>query len=347
MLKTGKLPNELLQDIVLRHIRPRRQEVIVRPGVGEDCAVIDFGDAECVLSMDPITASATGAGALAVHVSCNDIASNGVAPLGIMLTLLLPEGTAAAEVENIMREAAEAAAALDVEIIGGHTEITPAVNTAVIVSTAVGKSVKKNGPRSRKPMPGDVILLTKRVGLEGTGIIAGDREAELSEILTASELAEAKGMLAEASVVKEGVIAGAIGFAAMHDVTEGGVLGALWEVCNLAGLGAVVHEDNIPVAEITKRICDYFQLDVLRLISSGAMLIVAETGNAEDILAALSQAGVEASRIGELRGRNEGVVLVKRDGARMPVEAPGSDELYKLISSQGARRGCLPEMGKC
>jgi NAD-dependent DNA ligase len=108
MLKIGKLDNKLLEDIVFRNIRHRRPEVLTRPGVGEDCAVIDFGSYECVVSTDPITAASAQAGSLAIHVSCNDIASNGIAPIGVMLAVLLPEGTDEEEVRGIMREAAEA-----------------------------------------------------------------------------------------------------------------------------------------------------------------------------------------------------------------------------------------------
>ena len=93
MLKTGKLDSRLLERIIFNNIKFRRDEVITRPGIGEDCAVIDYGDYECVMSTDPITAAIEDIGRLSVHISCNDIASNGVEPVGIMLAVLLPEGT--------------------------------------------------------------------------------------------------------------------------------------------------------------------------------------------------------------------------------------------------------------
>ena len=135
MLETGKLDSELLKQIVFNKIKYRSEDVKVRPGIGEDCAVMDFGDYECIMSTDPITAAVSDIGRLAIHITCNDIASNGVQPLGIMLAVMLPEGTTAADVEHIMGQAAETAAQLKVEIIGGHTEVTPAVKQPVIVST--------------------------------------------------------------------------------------------------------------------------------------------------------------------------------------------------------------------
>ena len=139
MLKVGKLDSELLKKIVFDKITFRRDEVITRPGIGEDCAVIDYGDYECVLSTDPITASIEDIGRLAVHISCNDIASNGVEPVGLLLAVLLPEGTTEEQIENMMDQAGKASEELGVEIVGGHTEITRAVNQPVMISTAIGR----------------------------------------------------------------------------------------------------------------------------------------------------------------------------------------------------------------
>ena len=227
MLNIGKLDSELLEKIVFENIHYRRPEVLTRPGIGEDCAVMDFDAYDCVISTDPITAAISDIGRLAIHISCNDVASNGVQPIGIMLAALLPVGTTAEEIEEMMHQAAVAAEALEVEIIGGHTEVTSAVNKPVIVSTAVGRGDKETAGQMESPKPGDVVMMTKSAGLEGAGIIACDFEKELNEVLTEEELAHAKSLLDRVSVVKEGVLAGKIGTSGMHDVTEGGILGAL------------------------------------------------------------------------------------------------------------------------
>ncbi|MBR2511686.1 MAG: AIR synthase, partial [Firmicutes bacterium] len=162
MLKTGKLDSRLLERIVFDNIKLRRDEVITRPGIGEDCAVLDYGDYECVMSTDPITAAIDEIGRLSVHISCNDIASNGVEPVGIMLAVLLPEGTTEEQIDTMMKQAGQASEELNVEIIGGHTEITPVVKQPVIISTAVGRG-PKNGSQSAENMkPGDYIMITKK-----------------------------------------------------------------------------------------------------------------------------------------------------------------------------------------
>ena len=117
MLEVGKLDSDLLQRIVIDKITYRRPEVLTRAGIGEDCAVMDFGTYECVVSTDPITASVADVGRLAIHISCNDIASNGIEPLGITLAVMLPEGTTEEDIEGIMTQAGEASKLAGVEII--------------------------------------------------------------------------------------------------------------------------------------------------------------------------------------------------------------------------------------
>ncbi len=331
MLKTGKLDSRLLEEIVFKNIKYKRPEVITRPGIGEDCAVVDFGAYECVMSTDPITAAVGEIGRLAVHISCNDIASNGIEPLGIMLTVLLPVGTTEEQVEEIMKQAGQTSEELGVEIIGGHTEITPAVTKPVIVSTAIGRGEKWSSQQAENMKPGDYILMTKQAGLEGTGIIAGDFQDELSGFLTAEELQEATEMLRKVSVVKEGIIAGKVGTAGMHDITEGGVLGAVWEMCDIANTGAEVWIDQVPVSEVTKKICDRFDIDYLRLISSGSMMIMVHPEGKELMEKELKNAGIPVACIGRICERENGIRMVVGE-EKIVIAPPASDELYKVIS---------------
>lgn len=333
MLKTGKLDSELLEKIVFDKITYRRPEVLTRPGIGEDCAVVDYGDWECVMSTDPITAAISEIGRLSIHISCNDIASNGVEPLGIMLAVMLPVGTTEEEIEEMMRQAGEASRELGVEIIGGHTEITPAVTKPVIVSTAIGRGSKGGSQSAGDIKPGDLIMLTKYAGLEGTGIIACDFEDQLSQVLTREEIQEAKELLSQVSVVKEGVVAGKIGTHGMHDVTEGGILGAVWELCKIAGTGAEVWLDQVPVKQVTKKICTHFDIDFLRLISSGCMVIMVPAEKKEQMQEAMEEAGVEASYIGVIREEGQGICMKEGDTLK-EIAPPASDELYKVVGAE-------------
>lgn len=330
MLEIGKIDSELLKKIVFDKITYRRPEVKTRPGIGEDCAVVDFGQCDCVMSTDPITAAVNEIGRLAIHITCNDIASNGVRPVGIMLAAMLPPGTTEEDIALMMEQAGKTAAKVQVEIIGGHTEITAAVNKPVIVSTAIGisRDSEKNSHKNMKP--GDAILLTKRAGIEGAGVIANDNEEELKGVLTDEELKIAKGFLNEVSVVEEGVAAGSVGTCGMHDVTEGGVLGAIWEMCTVEGKGAVVYKDRIPVDPVTEKIAKFYDIDWLRLISSGCMLIVASSEKKDAVIKAVEDAGVAISEIGVIASPEDGM-MIEENGIKSPVEPPASDELYKAV----------------
>ena len=330
MLKTGKLDSDLLKKIVIDNITYKRSEVLTRAGVGEDCAVIDFGPYECVMSTDPITAAVNEIGRLAIHISCNDVASNGVEPLGILLAVLLPPGTTEEDISMIMKQAAEAAAQCGVEIIGGHTEITEAVNKPIIVSTAVGRGRKWQSASAEKIRVGDAILMTKSAGLEGTGIIASDFRDELRRFLTEDEIRRAEDLLKDVSVIKEGIIAGEVGTNGMHDVTEGGILGAVWEMCQIAGVGAEVWGDAIPVEEVTRKICQYYGIDYLRLISSGSMVIMASPDKKEEIVKRLEATGVSVHTIGKILPLEEGLTVIE-NGVREPIDPPRPDELYKVV----------------
>ncbi|MBE6034866.1 MAG: AIR synthase [Clostridiales bacterium] len=332
MLKAGKLDSDLLKKIVFEKITYKSPHVLARPGIGEDCAVVDFGDYECVMSTDPITAAVNEIGRLAVHITCNDIASNGVQPLGIMLAVMLPLGTTEEDISLMMEQAGQTAAELGVEIIGGHTEITSAVNTPVIVSTAIGRAEKGRSQQAKEMRPGDYIMMTKAAGIEGTGIIASDFEEQLKDCCTAEELKEAKQMLSQVSVVRDGIVAGKAGTAGMHDITEGGVLGAVWEMCQISGTGCELWIDKIPVKAVTKKICNIFDIDYLRLISSGCMLIIVHPENKAYLKEEMDKAHVEISCIGQIKEKEFGIMSRENTGENLiEIFPPKSDELYKVI----------------
>lgn len=343
-LKVGKLDSDVLEKIVIDQIRYKRPEVTVGSGVGEDCAVIDYGNYDCIVSTDPITADVNDIGRLAIHISCNDIASNGIEPLGITLAVMLPAGTTEDDIRKIMEQASLAAENARVQIIGGHTEITEAVNKPVIVSTAIGRGFKGESQSAADMQPGDRILLTKTAGLEGTGIIAADRKEQIQDFLSDEEISTAIGMLDRVSVIPEGVIAGRIGTSGMHDVTEGGVLGAVWEMCRISGMGANIDVSAVPVAEVTRKIASHFGINYLRLISSGCMLIVAPSDFSGEIQLRIREEDIPITEIGTVTEKGGPVKAVnvpeslqKTTGPKISgeeawlVDPPEADELYKAL----------------
>lgn len=330
MLQTGKLDSDLLKSLIFGKIRYRNDDVKVRPGIGEDCAVVGFGEYDCIMSTDPITAAVADIGRLAIHITCNDIASNGVQPLGIMLAVMLPEGTTEEDVAHIMGQAADTAADVGVEIIGGHTEVTPSVNQPVIVSTAIGKAAADGYQKGDDMTEGDVIMITKAVGLEGTGILALDRREELADVLTEEELDRAVSFLDRVSVVKEGVAASKVGTHGMHDITEGGLLGAVWEMCQIAGLGAEIYEEKIPMEPETAKVCRHFGVDPLRMISSGSMMIIVPAHLEKEMQEVMDYSNVNIASVGKIMPIESGV-RIRRGESLETVDPPTTDELYKAL----------------
>ncbi len=338
ILKVGKLDNDILEKIVFGNIKYRSGDVIKRAGLGEDCAVMDFGEYDCIVSTDPITATPNEIGKLAVYISCNDIASNGIEPFALTMSVLLPEGTCEKEVELIMKQAGEAAMDLEVEIVGGHTEITTAVVRPVIVSTVFGKSLRGESQTCDLMSEGDLICVTKDLALEGTAIIVGDHEDIMREVLSEDEIKQAKSFMDSISVVKDGVLAGSIGTHGMHDVTEGGILGAVWEMCMNSKLGARIYESRIPLTDITKKVMKYLDVDPLKMISSGSMVMAISKDKEEDMKVAFKDVGINFNVIGEIVNEGEGITLESADGIS-PVLPPQSDEIYRALSK-------LESMGK-
>lgn len=345
VLPIGKLDSSLLEDLVFKHLKYRRSDVKARPGIGLDCATLDFGEYDCVVSSDPISAATNDIGRLAVHINCNDIATQGVAPMAMTLVLLLPEGTTTKQLEDIMKQAGSEAAAIGVEIVGGHTEITDAVNKPVAVATCFGKTSSRRENFEMKP--GDKVLMSKLAGLEGTAIVCSDAGDQL-DFLTSEEIRHGKSLMNQLSVIKEGIISGEVGACGMHDVTEGGILGAVWEICQVANLGVKLYEDKIPVDPVTVKLAQNLDFDYLRLISSGSMIIVAEASRASEIIKRCEVVGVSVSEIGELTSEDEGCKILvdshkeeakdggpdeKAKGVWQKIDPPDADHLYKAFEN--------------
>jgi hydrogenase expression/formation protein HypE len=328
-MKTGKLEPAALGRLVLGRLGVRRDDVAVHAGLGEDAAAVAFGDEVCVLSSDPITGAGAAAGWYAVHVACNDVAAMGARPVGVLATLLFPEGAAEDEVVRVMDDVHRAALELGIEVLGGHTEVTPGLAAPIVAMTAIGRARRDRLVSSAGARPGDALVLTKAAALEGTAILATDLEDGLRGRLDAETIARAQALSERLSVVPEGVLAAELGATALHDPTEGGVLGALWELAEASGTGYVVDAESVPILEETRQVCAAFEADPLRLISSGALLIACP--DAERMIAGLRERGIPAALIGRVTER-ERVLL--ENGERRVVGPVLRDELWRILDER-------------
>lgn len=300
-MRIGKLSSEELSRLVISKTTLKNKEIVQSAGLAEDCAAIK-SDKILLLTTDPITGAGSKTGRLAVTVASNDVAVGGGTPVCCLLTIIAPPTSTPEEIESLMSEAAEAAASMNIDIVGGHTEFSDAVNRIIVSCTMVGtakKLIKTGGAKA-----GESIVMTKSAAIEATAIIACDhREKLLAKGFTQGELDEAESYIDNISVLKDAEIAMKYEVSSMHDVTEGGVYGAVSELAEASGLGATVYRDDISVTPLTAKICKALKVSPMRIIGSGSILIV--TPVPDKIIKALKKAGIDAAVIGTMRSKKE------------------------------------------
>lgn len=327
-MKVGKVPESILKRSIMKQVHHRRPEVLLGAGIGEDCSALALEEDEIfVLSTDPITGTAQDIGHLSIQITVNDLASSGAEPVGVMLTVLLPEDTKESVLREIMRQAEDACEQSNLQILGGHTEVTKVVNQPLISVTGVGKAKKGALITTGGARPGMDILVTKWIGIEGTSILAKEKECELLTRYPSHLVEEAKHLDRFLSVLPEAAVAVKSGVAAMHDVTEGGIFGALWEMAEASGVGLEIDQKKIPIRQETVEVCEYFGINPYELISSGSMLMAAEDGNR--LAAALERAKIPAAVIGKATAGNDRLIF--RDDEKRFLEPPKTDQLYEVL----------------
>ncbi len=332
-LPVGKVPNDLLEKIVFPYGGVNCGRVICGPAVGQDAAVIDFGERLLVVGADPITGTQSRMGWYAVHVNANDVAVRGAVPLYFTSTILLPDGADSPFLEEICRDVDRAAREIDVCVVGGHTEVVPYLSTPILCGAMFGETTREKLVLTSGASAGDVIILTKHVGLEGAAILATDRFEDLSKVLDEALLLRAQSFFECLSVVKEALAVNETGVVTtMHDPTEGGLLGGLVELARASNVGFRVEEELIPVARETVEICSSLGVDSLSLISSGVLLVTVKPEGEQEALEAIKSVGVNCTTIGRIT--SGGRVLVRRSGEEVKLGMFIREELWDALEAK-------------
>ena len=331
----GKLPHAELARLISAYTH-HNERLLVPPTLGEDAAVIEFGDRLLVAKTDPITFATDEIGWYAVHVNANDIATMGAIPRFFLSTILLPADQATpALTESIFRSVHEAATSLDITVCGGHTEITHGIDRPLLIGQIFGETTRDQLIRSSGLEPGHALILSKGLGIEATAIIAREKHDDLlargydADTLTAcAEFLHTPGI----SVVEDAQIATSAGcVTAMHDPTEGGVATGLFELATASHVGLEIDYHALAIAPETARLCSEYDLDPLGIISSGALLIGCEDTATDAILDALHNSEIAANRIGIARENSFGL-RINYDGHLKPLPSFASDEITHLFS---------------
>ncbi|MCI9674662.1 MAG: hydrogenase maturation factor [Lachnospiraceae bacterium] len=356
-MKSGKISVNVLKRSVFKQIRAKREEVVNGAGMGADCAVFTFADGDMTVSCiqeapvavqedsaflreaAEIAQEAGGAEssgksgnnfaerrtmAQLIQKCANNLAAKGAEPVAVLITLLLPENTEEPDIKKLMAEADGACQELHMQIAGGQTRVTTAVKVPCGVVTGIGKISKETHHRLRGAAPGQDVVISKWIGLEGTSLLARQYGELLSERLPVYFVEEAAGFGRLLSVVPEAATAVKSGVCAMHDVSEGGIFGALWELAEGAGVGLTIDLKKLPLRQETVEVCECCNVNPYELLSGGCLLMTCEDGSA--LVSALRAEGIAAVTVGKVTDSNDRI-LVNEDEVRY-LDRPKVDQIY-------------------
>ena len=343
-LPVGKLPPDLLSRLLSK--APLDESVVLGPGIGLDCAVVETTGGLLVLKSDPITFASDEIGWYAVQINANDIATTGATPRWFLVTLLLPEKNTTPQLpQQIMAQVYAAGRELGISVIGGHTEITYGLERPILAGTMIGEVDPQRLITPRGARPGDRLLLTKGIPIEATAILAREFASDLSPHLSPEEILRAKDFLFQPgiSVLRDARIAVKSGRVhAMHDPTEGGLSAALWELAEASGCSITIDREAVKVHELSTRLLGALNLgslDPMALIASGALLLSVHPEDAGGIRSALAAEGILCSQIGSVEGPPEHAaddtldctVWKLEKGIRTLLPRPERDEITKVF----------------
>ncbi|MDO9543674.1 MAG: hydrogenase expression protein [Synergistetes bacterium HGW-Synergistetes-1] len=324
-LPSGKLSPEALKRNVLRYIGAVRQELLIGPAVGEDAAVIEWPKGKyLVFSSDPIVGAEKGAGRLLVRINSNDIASKGGDPAYLAVTLILPPSWGEDGAARIMSEIHEECLAQGIAVAGGHTEFNDRYERPVIMGALIGTADRVL--RANELRPGDALIVTKHIGIEGMSILATDKPELLKPFMSEADITEMVSWAEKTSVLEESKVLRKIA-KFMHDPTEGGFMGGIGEISALSGLRTDIDYASVPVHPLTARAAEKLGFDPLRLIASGSLIAAVPGEKTSEALRELAKLNIDASVVGSMGEKLQD-----------PVPEP-SEELWRLLKMGGAKNG--------
>ena len=327
-MKIGKASESVLKRSVFKQLHTKRDEVISAVETGLDAAVLKLdADEMTVLSTNPVMGTLEELGEYGVLSVVSNLAAAGATPVGILLTILLPEKEDERTLKKIVAQAQEVCDRYQIQILGGHTEVTKAVNQPVLSLVAVGKAKKDSLCLSKGAKPGMDILIANWIALEGTVILAAEKEQELLTRYTAPFLDKTKALKKFLDIQKAAQIAAGHGVGAMKDGSRGGIFGTLWEFAEASGIGLEIDLKKIPIRQETVEVCEFLGVNPYELHAGGCLLMAAEDGNA--LVQALEREGIFATVIGKATAGNDRVLLNEEE--RRFLEPAKPDELLKFI----------------
>jgi len=347
MPDVGKVSPDIFDEVILTRLGRRRPEVLVPPQNGVDIGVTDLGHGQVmVTTTDPVfVVPAYGwerSAWFAVHILASDAATSGLAPQYITFDLNLPLSMDRAAFETFWNVVHRECDRIGMAIVSGHTGRYqgcdyPMVGGATVI--CVGSADRYVTPCMARP--GDAVIVTKGAAVEAAGLFAVTFPRRLAERYGEAFATTAQEIFWQMSVVEDALAAAAVGVrddgvTSMHDATECGVYGGLYEVARASRVGMAIEKDAIIVQDAIRRICELFAIDPYCSISEGTLIITVRPHKSAAVLAALAGRGIQASVVGEVVAESRGIVL-REGGRESRLEHPRVDPFWNAFAQEATR----------
>jgi len=333
--KIGKIDLDTFTSFLLPRLGKSDETVIVPPKTGVDAGVIDLGnDKVLIIAEDPIFAIPQQPlemfGWYTVHIGASDVAVMGVKPRYMTYSLLMPPETKEKDFRTIVDAIHRAALELDISIVGGHTGYYPGFAAPTIGGVTVFAVADKHAyVTPAGATPGDDVVLTKGPAIETAGILSVIKEKQLLEIYPPSLVEKAKALCKQMTVVADALLAmDSGGVTAMHDATEGGVIGGLFEIASASNVGMEIHEAAFVYPDEVRMVCEAFEIDPIAAIAEGSLLITVRPNRSNALVHKLREAGIDASIVGKVTDDVGMRIVERRDGTIAPLEIPAQDPFW-------------------
>jgi len=335
----GKLKHKFLNNMLdnfvsSTHLKDSR--VVVGSQIGEDAAVIDMGDKYLVAKTDPITFVTDEIGYYVVNVNINDVVCTGATPKWFQSTILLPaEQTDDDLIESIFKSIHDTCKSFGITVVGGHTEITAGLDRPIVIGSLLGEVEKEKLVLSSGAKVDDSIILTKGIFIEGTSIIAREKENFLKEKGFNNKFIEkCKNYLYDPgiSIFKEAVVAHEnFTLTSMHDLTEGGLFCGLAEVAIASELGLLIKKEQINVLPEPLELSKVFKIDPYSTISSGSLIISINSEFAKDLINLLRKNGIDSWVIGNFTSDKAEYLILDDNNKKSQMNYTEIDEITKIV----------------
>ncbi len=336
MPSLGKISPEIFENVILPNLGAKSKSVIVPPQHGVDCGVIKVGGKYLVVESDPVyIAKELGmkkAAWFAVHILASDVAVMGAKPAYLSIDLNLPLEISVPEFTEMWKTISSECKKLGISIVAGHTAKYPGCNFPMVGgATMIGIADRFITPAMAKP--GDSIIVTKGAAIEASGLLASFFYEKIKGRLGRATAGKARNLAWKMSVVEDALtVFKAGGVNAMHDATECGVYGALFEIAKASKVGMEIEKEKIIVLPEVEAICNLFKIDPYISISEGTLIISARESKAKGIIQALKKKHIPASIVGRVTKKKD--ILLKENGVARPLAHPRVDPFWEACSGK-------------